>query len=522
MLAKRNGARVLLFVNQLEELVTLVDDEAERQRFMVALCRAADDPLEPVRIVLTVRDDFLGRVVSSTEVREALGAMFFLQRPRTRALQSIVHKPVVAAGYAYDDPNLPAEMVAAVGDEPACLPLLQFAAQQLWEGRDTKERLLLRSVYEAMGGVEGALAEHADGVLDTLSATETRAAKLLLLRLVTEERTRRVVPREELLESLGAEAESVLELLIEARLLTVRRSRAAEVPISTIEIAHESLMARWGTFRKWLDAGHEDLVFLTEARQAAELWEKRGRRAEELWEGEALLDATRALGKFSQPVPDRVAQFVAAAQRRSQRRKRRRRGALAAVLVLLSLVVIVLVVQNRRLDQQSERAERERRTAQELRATALVEGARAAHGQGKMLEARAKLRQAFEIIDTASARALWWQLLQEPLLWRMEFGVAATDVAFRADGGQLAVASPDKSVYLVDAKTRAVSVLRGHTDQVLRLDYSSDGVHLVSSDRGGSVRVWDAVAGRQIHALRGHKGVVRRVQFSPDGRLILT
>ena len=61
-----------------------------------------------------------------------------------------------------------------IAGEPSCLPLLQFAARQLWERRDRKQRLLLSSAYEKIGGVAGALAVHADGVLAALTGPEQR------------------------------------------------------------------------------------------------------------------------------------------------------------------------------------------------------------------------------------------------------------------------------------------------------------------------------------------------------------
>ncbi|MFP6685632.1 MAG: AAA family ATPase, partial [Polyangiaceae bacterium] len=402
-LAKQTRSRVLLFVDQLEEIVTLVEDEGERERAMVALCRAADDPSGPVRLVVTVRDDFVGRLVHNVEVRDALGSMFFLQRPGPVALESTLRKPVAASGYAYDDPELPSAMVAAVGNESACLPLLQFTARQLWEARDQEQKLLLREAYDAMGGVEGALAKHADGVLDALSANEMRAARQIFLRLVTSERTRRVVARGELLEGLGSEGTRVLEQLTGARLLTVRRRREAEQPVATVELAHESLIAGWNTLRRWLDEGQDELVFLAEASQAAALWEKRGGLAEELWQGNALAEAQRMVDKLSQVLPERVARFMAAAVRKQTRRVRLRRLLFAAVVTGLTLVVAVLGVQNQRVEQKHVEA-------QEQRAEAQLEGARAALGQGNLIETRGKLRLALEGADAPSARALWWQL----------------------------------------------------------------------------------------------------------------
>ncbi|MCP4664656.1 MAG: hypothetical protein GY856_55440 [bacterium] len=60
-LAETTGMRVLLFVDQLEELFTLVDDDEIRQCFLKALLGSADDRLGPVRTIFCIREDFLGR-----------------------------------------------------------------------------------------------------------------------------------------------------------------------------------------------------------------------------------------------------------------------------------------------------------------------------------------------------------------------------------------------------------------------------------------------------------------------------
>ena len=58
----------------------------------------------------------------------------------------------------------------------------------------------------------------------------------------------------------------------------------------------------------------------------------------------------------------------------------------------------------------------------------------------------------------------------------------------------------------------------GHADEVLALDFSSDGKWLASGGAGGVVRMWDALRGTQIHEVTGHTGRVWSVAFSADGR----
>jgi serine/threonine protein kinase len=67
-LSEEHGSKVLLVVDQLEELFTMTEDADLRRSFMEAICTGADHPLDPVRVVFTVRDDFLGRIAVGPDV----------------------------------------------------------------------------------------------------------------------------------------------------------------------------------------------------------------------------------------------------------------------------------------------------------------------------------------------------------------------------------------------------------------------------------------------------------------------
>src|SRR5207249_449465 len=109
--------------------------------------------------------DFLGRLAAGPAAAGALDRLLVLQPPEAEALREILRAPLDRLGYGYEDPDLVERMIRAIGGEPARLPLLQFAAALLWEQRDRERRLLTSAAYERIGGVEGALAKHADGVL---------------------------------------------------------------------------------------------------------------------------------------------------------------------------------------------------------------------------------------------------------------------------------------------------------------------------------------------------------------------
>ncbi|MFH1808202.1 MAG: protein kinase [Pseudomonadota bacterium] len=511
-MAEQTGSRVLLFIDQLEELYTLVEDERLRPRFMQAICTAADDPLAPVRVVFTLRDDFLGRVAMGAEVREALSRVTVVRSPAPTTLEEILLLPLQVTGYEVDDANLLKEMVSSVQNEPACLPLLQFAIQMLWERRDRKRRLLRRAHYEAMGGVEGALAEHADGVLTGLSTEQVRFARQLLLRFVTSEGTRCVLPRAQALQGLPTAAADVLDRLTAARLLSVRKGGRDEDSETSLELVHESLIRSWGRLARWVDEGREEIAFLHEVGQAADLWEKRGRRDEEVWRGAPLRDAQRARSRCTAPVPSSVQQFLVAGQRLERRAQRRKRLAVAA----LAVVAVTAAVMAAAFFEQKNEA---RRRSAELRvqwAEAQREGARAALLREDFIEARAKLRASLESQDSALGRALWWSLRHNPLQWRVQLETQVYDVTFSPDGATVAAACQDKTVHLFDVETASNRVLRGSDDQVVSLAFSPDGKRLAGGSGTGQIRVWDLTSGA-VKLLDGHKAAVWGVAFSPDG-----
>jgi len=529
-LAELQGTRVLLLVDQLEELFTLVSSDATRKRFLQAICAAADEPLDPVRVVFTVRDDFLGRLAVCQEARQALRDITVLQAPERHALEEILRAPAHAAGYQFEDDELVSELIAAVDGESAGLPLLQFAAHKLWEERNVDEKTLLRSVCRQMGGVEGALATHADGVLSGFSPDEARIARHIFLRLVTVERTRKVIPHSDALQGLAAAAEQVLTRLTEARLLTVRKSLDdLDLQEHTfIELAHESLIQRWRTLARWLDESREELAVLEDANQAAQRWQRHGKREDELWHGEALREAARALERTLIEPPVLVKRFLKAsvqlAKRTTQRRRRARGsliGALAAFAVAAILATLVISDKEREAGAQRDRAEQRHSESESRRAELLRDGARIALAGNELLRARSLLRVALEAQDHPVARAVWWQLQSVPLRWRKKLGGVAQRCVWSVNGRELAVALQDGTVSIYDtvngSRRRFDSLKSGAT----HLAFTPGGKQLVVGSWEGEARSIDLSPGKgQSRPLAPSTKAARVVALSPDGRLV--
>ncbi len=77
-------------------------------------------------------------------------------------LRRALVEPARMEGVSFEDQALVEEMLESVEGARGALPLLAFAVSRLWEQRDRKRSLLTREAYEAIGGVAGALAQHAE------------------------------------------------------------------------------------------------------------------------------------------------------------------------------------------------------------------------------------------------------------------------------------------------------------------------------------------------------------------------
>jgi hypothetical protein len=116
-------------------------------------------------------------------------------------------------------------MVSEVSRERGALPLLAFAASRLWERRDRERGLLTRRAYQEVGGVSGALAQHAESTLENVGTSRLPVVREIFRNLVTAKGTRASRGVNEVLSVFeeGDERESaseVLQALINARLLT--------------------------------------------------------------------------------------------------------------------------------------------------------------------------------------------------------------------------------------------------------------------------------------------------------------
>ncbi|HEV7556471.1 MAG TPA: serine/threonine-protein kinase, partial [Kofleriaceae bacterium] len=355
---------VVVVIDQLEELVTLCADADERRIFADTLAKATDGPGSPVRVVVTLRDDFATVLESEAAFRGKFD-VFVLGTPPPEALRRIVIEPAKRAAVAVD-PRVVDDMVAEVAGRPASLPLLSFTASQLWATRDRTDRRITHDAYLALGGVAGALSAYADQVYGSLARRDQEVVRDLFARLVASDGTRIPAPRRELEELPGAtpdddgtrgmpKARGVLAHLIDARLLTVREDEDHDI----VEIVHECLAERWPRLARWRSEDAADRDLLGDVRAAARRWHDGRHRPDLLWRGEALAELRRLAGRTT-AFTDVERAFADAADRaeKSARRLRRRLVgmSMAALVAVAGVMAYLSVVANKSRAEAEENA----------------------------------------------------------------------------------------------------------------------------------------------------------------------
>ncbi len=295
-------AEALLVVDQFEELFTQSPPETQ-ERFAALLARLGSEA--DIHVALSLRDDFLMRCHEQPALVPVFTELTPLGALTKAGLRSALVEPARKRGYRFEDDALVDEMVASVEGARGALPLLAFAVSRLWEKRDREKKLLTRAAYEEIGGVAGALAQHAEATLESIGAGRQEMVREIFRNLVTAQWTRASIDREELLSVFPDRkaAEEVLGQLIDARLLTsyevVSVEGEEERPHQRVEIVHESLLKAWPRLVRWQAQDEDGAVLRDQLKQAAHLWEEKGRTSDLLWTGTAFQEYELWRGRYA-------------------------------------------------------------------------------------------------------------------------------------------------------------------------------------------------------------------------------
>ncbi|MFF4648278.1 AAA family ATPase [Streptomyces sp. NPDC001389] len=457
--------RLVLVVDQLEELFTLCTDEPERHAFLDVLEALSTGPVPAAHVVCALRSDFYSRCLAHPQLRSALQYRQTVVGPLTEeGLREAILYPAREAGLTLE-PGLVELMLADLGEpgrEAGRLPLLAHALRATWQQRQGST--LTVGGYRTTGGIGQAVTTSAERIYDGLGPAARAAARAMLLRLVRigesadgADDTRRRLRLSDL-------PPDIVGVFTAGRLLTVEHD--------SVTIAHEALIRAWPRLRMWIESDRADRLVRQSLEEAASAWDRQDRDPGMLYRGERL---AAAHGVADQASPLATVFLTASTQR--ARRAASRRNRVIAVLTALTIVAVAAAVT----------AVRQSLTARAERDTAVFHQllAKADHLRGTDPSLAAQL-------DLAAHR--------------------------------MSAGDPEAYTRLVNDAASTLSTTLAHRDPVGEVMFSPDGRFLAGVGMDGALELWETTDLQRpvsrTGLLRGLDPGVLTTAFSPDGKRI--
>lgn len=424
-------SRLVLIVDQFEEIFTLCHEEAQRRVFIENLLYASAIEGGQTLVVLTLRADFYGKCAAYPDLAARFTDHQMLVSPMTEEeLREAIVRPAQMVGLEFER-GLPEALLHDVQAEPGALPLLQHTLLELWERREVP--WLTFGAYQEIGGIRGAIAHRADSIYAEFDEAERTIAKRIMLRLTQPgegtEDTRRRVSKVELLptDEQSQLTEDVIQVLSNARLLTTTRDMATGT--EQVDVAHEALVRGWPRLQEWIEEDRAGWRTLRQLTTAAREWADHGRDESYLYRGLRLSEAEAWAEEHRDELNQLEAEFFekSASLRDQEKAEQEHQRELELTVARM----------------QAEEAEAKRR-AEEERA---LEAEAQFHQQLQRSKRLRQLAIATTAITVVAVGIVIWQLLfgrPEPMTG--EFNIAIAEFGFVDQSGELVPGRPGREL----------------------------------------------------------------------------
>ncbi len=513
---------VVLVVDQFEEIFTLCrgseEKEQERKQFLDCLFGAVDALAGKLRLVITLRADFLGKCLEQSygNLAERIKHCRVDVTPLTDSeLDEAITKPAATVGLQVA-PYLQERLKEHIKEAPGSLPLLQYALTELWRDWHTRyvakepgvRNQLTFEGYDRIGGVAGALEKQADAVYELFAESPTKQGLVqrIFLELVQPgeetEDTRRRVQKQELISAIHPEpmVDEVLGKLVESRLIVTDQIPIENAPNAVvIDLAHEATLRHWKRLRYWLNKHRQDLPLIRQLRNECATWQSNQRQSKYLLVSAHLdaalecLEKYRELGYLNQIVQNfvRVSWDTWIAEETQKEEQ-----------ILEALCMTAEVQWNQH---------------QQLKSLLSITRA------GNRLQQILKTRSELEPNNRHKVVAKLQQILYYPVREKncLEgHSSSVTTVVYSPDGKTLASASSKNEIKLWNAADGSlIASMEIYNDRVNAVGSSNDKT-LTSDSPKKTVERWNAVGGRALSNIPKYRIITNNIAYSPDSKIL--
>ncbi len=356
-IAKVYGRKIVLFVDQFEEVITQCKEETERKLFLLNLTKAAEGGR--MLILLTLRSDyyaafadypaFKDKLESSNYTLAAIDADKEKSDNDYQVLKDVIQQPALLHGVTFEE-GLVERLVQETIPLTGALPLLQLTLYKLWKPGIIENGEITLSEFNTVAnakGIEGIIETHAGEVYEKLcpegaGSDKSALFRDLLLQLVelseSHEDVRRTVEKRKLIANLWAYRQDETERMInelageESRLLKVSARKDGKV---YVDIVHEVLIRKWGRLKEWIDENRKALNEKEKLEAAAAHF---ATAQYDYYRGRKLKEAIRWQQAHKNLSTETINGFISQSQTKIRRSWIRRGAAAAACLLLFFLV----------------------------------------------------------------------------------------------------------------------------------------------------------------------------------------
>ena len=342
----RPNARLLLVIDQFEELIESVSQVAGGSRFLDFIRTTIESKDSPITVLGTMRSDFLGAFQRHPQLRGIDFESLSLGPIKPAGMRRIIEEPARLGALVLGDGLV--DRLIADTETPDALPLLSFTLWVLWRDYSRDGRIDL-SEYTALDGLQGAISREADALLQGVDLGALRKAFVQMARLSDDGRfVRQPVNWES---PVLQPVHGTIERFIDRRLLVSR----TEDGTRTIEVAHEALLRSWPPLRSWLNDDRAQILLTQQVEREAQAWDESGRDKDNLWRGSRLAQARELLD--ADKLNDVAKTFVTKSLKQQQTLRRTLAATAVSVFVGLGILSIwALMERDRANKSQSQTA----------------------------------------------------------------------------------------------------------------------------------------------------------------------